>query len=94
MKHAQVSDLRKQLNHYLRLVHRGETVMVLNRSTPVAELHPVSPQRATDKFDTLEKKGILHRGTGRLPASFLKKSLHGKSAKVLRALIDEREKGR
>lgn len=40
-----VAELKARLSHYLRLVQRGERVMVLDRERPVAQLVPVEEQR-------------------------------------------------
>jgi prevent-host-death family protein len=40
MKQARIADLKARLSEYLRSVRRGETVIVLDRETPVAKLVP------------------------------------------------------
>jgi len=94
MKQAKVSDLKNQLSRYLDYVRNGETVLVLDRNVPVAELRPVSEKTSNGRVAALERKGIIRRGSGRLPTGFLKKVPGGKPAGVLTALLDEREKGR
>ena len=94
MKQAKVSDLKNQLSRYLDYVRNGETVLVLDRNIPVAELRPVSEKISNGRIAALERKGIIRRGSGRLPTGFLKKIPAGKPAGVLAALLDEREKGR
>ena len=42
MKSVGVAELKSHLSEHLRNVRRGEVVMVLDRSTPVARLVPVS----------------------------------------------------
>jgi prevent-host-death family protein len=41
MNSANISELRDRLSDYLRRVRRGETIIVLDRDTPVARLEPV-----------------------------------------------------
>jgi prevent-host-death family protein len=41
MKHAKVSELKAHLSEYLARVRRGETVIVCDRNTPIAELVPI-----------------------------------------------------
>jgi prevent-host-death family protein len=41
MKKAGVAELKARLSHYLRAVRRGETVTVLDRDTPIAQIVPV-----------------------------------------------------
>ncbi len=93
MKRANVSALKNQLSRYLDCVRNGETVLVLDRKIPVAELRPVSQNGPTGKLATLERKGIIRRGRGRLPRKFFKGILGGMRAGVLKALLEEREQG-
>jgi len=93
MKQARVSDLKNQLSRYLDYVRHGETILVLDRKVPVAELRPIS-EKSSGKLAALERKGIVRRGSGRLPRKFFKEPLGGRRAGVLTALIKEREEGR
>lgn len=94
MKKARVSDLKNHLSRYLDYVRHGETVLVLDRKTPVAELKPITGKSSNGKLVALERKGIIRRGSGRIPKKFLKEALGGKGARVLDALLEERAKGR
>ena len=94
MKRASISDLKNQLSRYLDYVRAGETVMVLDRKVPVAELRPISSTDAKNRLVSLERKGLVRRGNGRLPKSFFSQTLGGKKARTLDALLEEREKGR
>jgi len=40
MKHAKVSDLKARLSGYLARVRAGDTVVVCDRSTPIARIVP------------------------------------------------------
>lgn len=88
MKQARVSDLKNQISRYLDYVRNGETVLVLDRKIPVAELRPVGEKAANGKLATLERKGIIRRGSGRLPKKFFKIRPAGKQGRVLEALLD------
>jgi prevent-host-death family protein len=44
MKHVRIAELKARLSEYLRAVRRGETIAVLDRETPVAQIVPV-PER-------------------------------------------------
>ncbi len=94
MKRARVSDLKNQLSRYLDYVRHGETVLVFDRTVPVAELRPVSEKAPGGRLAALERNGIVRRGSGRLPPGFLKRALGGRRAGVLAALLEERENGR
>jgi len=93
MKKASVSDLKNQISRYLDYVKHGETVLVLDRRVPVAELKPVSG-KSSGKLVALERKGIIRLGSGKIPEKFLKEKLSGKRARILDALLEERETGR
>jgi prevent-host-death family protein len=40
MKQVRIAELKARLSEYLRLVRRGETIAVLDRETPVAQIVP------------------------------------------------------
>ncbi|HLH16778.1 MAG TPA: type II toxin-antitoxin system prevent-host-death family antitoxin [Bryobacteraceae bacterium] len=46
MKQVRIAELKAQLSEHLRAVRRGETVTVLDRDTPVAQIVPVREQTA------------------------------------------------
>jgi len=41
MKQVRVAQLKARLSEYLRAVRRGETIAVLDRETPIAQIVPV-----------------------------------------------------
>jgi len=41
MKQVRIADLKARLSEYLRAVRRGETIAVLDRDTPVAQIVPI-----------------------------------------------------
>jgi len=41
MKRATISELKAKLSAYLRNVRNGETVLVMDRTTPIAKLTPI-----------------------------------------------------
>jgi prevent-host-death family protein len=41
MKQAGIAELKSRLSEYLRAVRRGETISVLDRDTPIAQIVPV-----------------------------------------------------
>ena len=94
MKKASVSDLKNQISRYLDYVRHGGTVLVLDRKVPVAELKPVAGKSSNGKLAALERKGILRRGSGSIPAKFFKEKLGGRQSRVLDALLEERNQGR
>jgi prevent-host-death family protein len=40
MKQVRIAELKARLSEYLRAVRRGETIAVLDRETPVAQIVP------------------------------------------------------
>jgi len=46
MKQVRIADLKARLSEYLRAVRGGETIAVLDRDTPVAQLIPIRGQSA------------------------------------------------
>ena len=46
MKQVRIADLKARLSEYLRAVRRGETIAVLDRDTPVAQLVPLRERLA------------------------------------------------
>ena len=46
MKTVRIAELKSRLSEYLRAVRNGETIAVLDRETPVAQLVPVRERRA------------------------------------------------
>ena len=96
MKTAAVSELKARLSKYLHRVKAGEEVLITDRGNPVARLLPIS--RVTTRRDTManmEKRGLIKLGSGKLPRGFWgipKPKDPGGS--VLKALLEEREKGR
>ena len=94
MKKASVSDLKNQISRYLDYVKHGETVLVFDRMVPVAELRPMTGKSSNEKLVALERKGIIRLGSGEIPDKFFKAKLSGKHARILDALLEEREKGR
>ena len=46
MKHVRIAELKARLSEYLRAVRRGETIAVLDRETPVAQIVPIRDRTA------------------------------------------------
>ncbi len=46
MKTVRIAELKARLSEYLRAVRRGETIAVLDRDTPVAQIVPVRDRTA------------------------------------------------
>jgi prevent-host-death family protein len=46
MKQVRIADLKARLSEHLRAVRAGESIAVLDRDTPVAQLIPIREPRA------------------------------------------------
>ena len=83
MKQVRIAVLKARLSEYLRAVSRGETVTVLNRDTPVAQLVPV-PERSTLRVRK-PAPGTPPPNRVRLPKSA------GLSGDIVPLLLEERQ---
>lgn len=97
MKTATVTDAKNRLSALLDRVRAGESVLILDRGTPVARLEPVTArQEATGRLARLERAGLVRRGTRPLDLEALRnpgpKVPRGVS--VVDALLEERRSGR
>lgn len=89
MKTAAVTDLKNRLSHYLRLVARGESVTILDRGRPVAQLVRADTEDA--ELDALIAAGLARPPTAKLPKDFLTRRLPRPKASVQRALLEDRD---
>jgi prevent-host-death family protein len=46
MKQVRIAELKAKLSEHLRAVRRGETIAILDRETPVAQIVPIRPPSA------------------------------------------------
>ena len=100
---ATISEVKNALSAYLRKVRSGESVLVLDRNTPVARIVPVgrdveSPRAANDvdeaaKVARLERAGVLSRRSTESPLDVLGEPFPS-GARILEALLEERAEGR
>jgi len=97
---AKISELRNGLSRYLDHVRAGGRVVVLDRNRPVAEIVPVGASGGTRKetdagrLDALQREGLLRRGTDTIPPEAMRGPGPGKGARVLAALLEQRERSR
>ena len=88
---ATISQLKNGLSAYLREVKAGKSVLVMERSTPVARLTPIAGEKGDEdaRLARLERAGVIVCGSGESPLNVLKApAAHYR--KVLDALIEER----
>ncbi len=95
MKTVPVARLKARLSEYLRIVKRGEEVIVLERGRPIARIEPIrggdDPAR-----DELIRLGILRPGRWPMSKELLDRLpvAEDPEGKVLDALLAEREERR
>ena len=98
MKVASISEAKNGLSALLDLVRAGETVVIVDRGTPIARLESVPiAQDLGGRIARLERSGLVRRGAGRTleavagPPPSLPPG-HGQDA--LKGLLEERESDR
>ena len=99
MIRATISEVKDGMSAYLRRVEAGESVLVMERRTPIARIVPVGIDsqggREGDRVDgeakvaRLEQAGIVVRRGSGSPLDVLERPLRA-GAGVLEALLDER----
>lgn len=64
MKKANISYLRNHLSKVIAGVREGDSVVILDRDTPVARLEPYrsAPGGGSVRLDELERLGLVRRG--------------------------------
>ena len=98
MKKAGIADLKNNLSRYLDQVKSGESILVLDRNQPVAQIVPLQRGvRGTvvddDRLARLERKGLIRRGTGGSGRWLTKRRLVKVDGSILQELLDERRSG-
>jgi prevent-host-death family protein len=98
VKRATISETKNNLSALIRRVKNGETILILDRDTPVARLVPIPADEGSDeeRLARLEKAGIIRRGTGEYPERILRRKpvKLPPGVSLLDALLKEREEGR
>ena len=98
MQKAKIAELKNNLSRYLEHVREGGTVLVFDRDRPIARIIPLQRGgRSTDEDEArlaeLERRGVLRRGTGKLPRWLGRRKSPRISGSVLQDFLDERESG-
>jgi prevent-host-death family protein len=98
MKKAGIAELKNNLSRYLDQVKSGESILVLDRNQPVAQIVPF--QRGgrgalaeDDRLARLERKGLIRRGSGGSGRWLTKRRLVKVPGGILQGLLDERRSG-
>lgn len=95
MKTAAISEMKARLSQYLNRVKAGEEILITDRGNPVARLLPICRTKSRrESMENMEKRGLIKLGSGRLPKDFRRTHKpKDPGGSVLRALLEERERG-
>jgi len=98
MKKAAIAELKDNLARYLERVKDGETVLVVDRNQPIAQIIPLrkTARRAASgngRLARLERKGLIRRGSSEPDQWLVKHRPVNVSGSVLQDLLDERRSG-
>lgn len=100
MKTANVADLKNRLSAYLQLVREGEEVIVKDRNQPIARITPYNVSGASESERRLVARGALKPPEEEttnwdefLDEYFTRPGAKISQQAIVRAVIDEREKG-
>ena len=97
MKSVKIAELKNRLSYYLRLVQRGESILVRDRDRVVARIERVEeaamPRTDAEWLDRLERRGVIRRGTGHLPRGWVSRRPAIHADLVAELLRGDREEG-
>ncbi|MGK5088581.1 type II toxin-antitoxin system prevent-host-death family antitoxin [Bdellovibrionota bacterium FG-2] len=91
MKSIKIANLKQNFSRYLRMVRKGESITVMDRSEPVAELIPIRDKDAS-AHDRLVREGKIRPATSSRDGLEIKKL--GRKFEFLDLLIQVREDSR
>lgn len=100
MESANISYARNHLSELLARVREGETIVIVDRQTPIARLEPVAGGRVAEGLRgraDLVRRGIVRAARSRLNLKVfraLPRPSENRTGDVLRALLADREEGR
>jgi antitoxin (DNA-binding transcriptional repressor) of toxin-antitoxin stability system len=99
MKLATISHTKNNLSALLDRVRHGETILIMDRDTPVARLEPVvgvGEPNAQGRLARLERMGVVKRGRDEVAQELLRQPPPKPKGgvDVLAALLAERREGR
>ena len=95
MKVATVTEAKNQLSSLLKLVRGGETVTIVDRGVPVAQLGPPAAIGAEGRLARLAQIGAVRPAAAASPVDLIATPPPGAlDARVLEALLEERREGR
>jgi prevent-host-death family protein len=91
MKRVSITVLKNKLSQYLRLVKKGETIEVLERSVPVARIEGIRARiDAGDHLQRLLRDGIVQPARKTSSPEILKKPPIPCSLDAVKVLLEQR----
>ena len=92
MRRVDVSELKNRLSEFLRLVKRGETVEVRERSVPIARIQGLStrPRAGDGRLKRLLREGVVAPAESGPYLALLKHPPVRAERDPVQALIEER----
>jgi prevent-host-death family protein len=98
MKKTGIAELKNNLSRYIDQVKGGESILVLDRNQPVAQIVPLQTAARgaasnEERIARLERKGLIRRGSGDPQKWLAKRRLTKVPGSVLKDLLDERRGG-
>ena len=64
MKSVNIQDAKTHLSRHLRRVKRGETLLICDRNTPVAELRPLISAKGQKRLLGTLRGAVVHMAEG------------------------------
>ena len=96
MVKASISTLKSKLSDYVKLVRKGEEVLVTDRGLPVARLVPLD----STNWVNAHMKELIERGLAKPPVAKLPKDIWKRPRPAdpeglgVKAILEERREGR
>ena len=90
MKQVSVTELKNKLSAYLRLVKKGQTLEVLERSMPVARIEPAAAPSGEALLEQLAREGTVARPRKKPRKDLFKRPPIPCKGDPVKALIEER----
>jgi len=97
MTTASITQAKTNLSKLIKKVRHGESVLILDRNIPVARLEPLpasSREGGEAKLAELERRGLVKRGTGKLPRDFFRLPRLKFKKSLVEAVLEERREAR
>ena len=89
MVRATISEVKNGLSAYLRRVKAGESVLVMERRTPVARIVPVGHKTSDAKLARLVQAEVVTRHSSGSPLDIVRQPI-GQGCGLLEAVLEER----